>query len=72
MKSLLVFLVVTSNQCLVHCFLISHSNDTERIRRSSEANMQQIMFSSYNDYIESKSAEKCFTSALNKAISSAL
>lgn len=53
MKSFWIFLVVSSNHCLVHCLFVNFQNDTERIRRSSD-NMEKILFGSYNEYIESE------------------
>lgn len=53
MRSLVLLLVVSANQCLVWSFFIRPMNETERMRRSVE-NMEQIFFGSYNEHIESK------------------
>jgi hypothetical protein len=59
MKSIFIFLVVTSNQYWVHCFLVNFHNDTERFRRNTDT-MEKMIFGTYNEHIESKSAEKAF------------
>jgi hypothetical protein len=75
MKSFVVLLLLTSNHCWVHCFLINYQNDTERFRRNTDGNtMERVMFGTYNEYVESKSAEKRFSlyDLFQEAISSAL
>lgn len=55
MKSFWMFVAVTLNQCL--CFSIK--SQEHRSRRSSD-NAEKIDVGFYNEYIESKRAEKCF------------
>lgn len=60
MKSLSIFLVVISRQCLVMCFLLNtQQNHTERFRRDAD-DMNKIMFGPYNTRVESKCATSVF------------
>ena len=56
MRGVLIILVVTSSQCLVQCLTYNFNNSTERSRRNVD-NAEKLLVGTYNDYIESESAE---------------